>query len=104
MMTRQKNPGSEIRPKVDQATIIENVRMASAHSRSGRPRSPTCNPKASPVGDVPQSTVSAVDARELQGYQPRAGNALSKHREGETLRLRRLRLQARRRGTGLARA
>jgi len=46
------------------------------------------------MGDVPQSRLPALDALELQGYRPCARNALPKHREGETLRLRRLRLKA----------
>ena len=46
------------------------------------------------MGDVPQSCLPALDAHELQGHRPCARNALSKHRKGETLRLRRLRLKA----------
>ncbi len=46
------------------------------------------------MGELLQSDLPALDARELQGYRPCAGNALPKHREGETLRLRRLRLKA----------
>jgi len=76
---------------------------------------PQCNPaahhrrSATPwrrhrMGDVPQSRLPALDALELQCYRPCARNALPKHRDGETLRLRRLRLKAYRRVTGLARA
>jgi hypothetical protein len=46
------------------------------------------------MGDVPQSDLPAIDARELQGDRPRAGNVLPRYRKDAPLCLRRLRLQA----------
>jgi hypothetical protein len=56
------------------------------------------------MGDAPQSGLSAVDAFELRGDRLSAGNANYGNRKGAQLRLRRLRLQARGRVAGLARA
>ena len=56
------------------------------------------------MGDVLQSDLPAVDAHQLRGDRPRAGNAVSKHRANGALCLLGLRVAPHRRVAGLARA
>jgi hypothetical protein len=54
------------------------------------------------MGDVLQSSLPAVDARELRSNRPCAQYAISRHREGPPIRLLGVRVAARRRVAGLA--